>query len=456
MSEIGTKLNDTFLQEFLKAALRNNSVFEIGRKYLKYQYLPTEPFKKIWKSAVIYFDLSIPNNPPTLGILAQQHSGDKEVLEILNQIKQSVFPDVKGILTQFELFIKQSKFVELYNNLAEFYNNNEKEKAFKYLQEASEGLNNFTLKDLSFEKIYDGFHDRYGRKKAQFDKDQSTYRDQVPFSIEELDTITGGIGAGDTALFLAQSGVGKTKLLRWIGVGASRRGYKVLHIQLEGTKEEAYSGYDATWSGQKIFALEYGNIDPEMMKKMNKVLTDIRINGGEIYVEAYERFKSASMVDARNSLIEAEKAYSKIDVVLIDYLELIEPGDGRYYKPDEERFRREKIGDMMKNLAVEFKTRVITATQASTVSPEFLRKPDFVMTRYNVSEFKNIIKPFSYFITLNQTPDEYDNNIMRLFGDKFRKVKGNRLITIKTAYDSDRFYDHRATMKMLSENSNKK
>jgi hypothetical protein len=101
----------------------------------------------------------------------------------------------------------------------------------------------------------------------------------------------------------------------------------------------------------------------------------------------------------------------------------------------------------MKNIAVEFNTRLITATQASSVDPQLLNDPKFVMTRYNVSEFKNIAEPFSYFFTLNQTKDEYINNLMRIYIDKCRKYKGGQTVTIHTNYSDGCFYDAIKTRK---------
>ena len=71
------------------------------------------------------------------------------------------------------------------------------------------------------------------------------------------------------------------------------------------------------------------------------------------------------------------------------------------------------------------------------------------MTRYDISENKGLTKPFSYFFTLNQTVDEYTNGIMRMFFDKVRKYKGQKLITIAQAYDYEKFYDRNRTLELF-------
>ena len=95
---------------------------------------------------------------------------------------------------------------------------------------------------------------------------------------------------------------------------------------------------------------------------------------------------------------------------------------------------------------MEQNTRVATATQASTVAPELLNNPNFYMTRYNVSEFKAIVDPFTVFLTYNQTSEEYKERCARIFIDKSRKSVGDKLISICQNYGKDKFYDRARTI----------
>jgi hypothetical protein len=132
------------------------------------------------------------------------------------------------------------------------------------------------------------------------------------------------------------------------------------------------------------------------------------------------------------------------DLLLIDYLELLDPGKKKY-KVGEERQRREALANGFKNICVTYKMAGISCTQASTVSPEQLNDPKFTQTRYHISEFKGMIKPFSYFFTLNQTNDEYQAQLMRIYADKVRKYKKDWTATIIQDYGHDRFYNSKRT-----------
>lgn len=354
-------------------------------------------------------------------------------------------PDKDDVLQSIELFVRNSIFIEAYDNLGDLYNKGDKESAFELMGSVADKLNSFHIKNRYYDKIFDGFHKRNADRVVA---SSTTYAGhKIPFLIDEInDIMRGGIDRGDTFLVLAQSGVGKTKFLRQCGVYAARRGYKVLHIQAEGTREECLEGYDATWTGVHLSDIEVGDLDADTMKKIEKATANITTNGGEIFVETFEQFNTATMADVREIALEVIKTYGQIDIILLDYLELLDPGDGKKYRISEERHRREALANKFKNICVELNVAGLTATQASTVAPDLLDNPDFVQTRYNISEFKGIIKPFSYFMTMNQTKDEKAAGVMRLYMDKVRKYKSQQTIQICTNYNRERFYDRKMTL----------
>jgi replicative DNA helicase len=434
------RLSEHFLLELFKSSLRSREVLEACREHLKFTYLPNESYKQLWKSITDTF--SATRKLPSFGILAQQNETDRGVIELIGKVRDADLPDRELVMQQLEKYVKQAMFVDMYDSLGDVYNSGDKDKAYKILMEASDKINAFSLKANYYEKIFEGYNERFDRRLLSKESDNGADTEKVPFGIDELDRLSkGGINRGDIALFLAQSGVGKSKLLKWIGVNASRLGFKVLHLQAEGTKKECLDLYDATWTGCQLHSIEYGDIDSITNKKIQTAIQNITNQGGEIFVEAFEQFNSASLLDVRSIVESVEKEHGKMDLILMDYLELFNPGNGVKYKPSEERQRREALGDGLKNLAVEFDTRIISCTQASTVSPDLLNDPKFVMTRYNVSEFKGAIKPFSFFVSLNQTDDEKEDNFMRLYIDKMRKYKGGQVIDIYQNYDRERFYD---------------
>ena len=150
--------------------------------------------------------------------------------------------------------------------------------------------------------------------------------------------------------------------------------------------------------------------------------------------------------DCKEYIDDIEKAYGKVHMVLFDYLEIFNVS-GKFSHDDQgERKRREIIAKRITNTATHFKLLSITATQANDIKPDKWNNPDFVLTRSDISEFKGALKPFSYFITLNQTRDEYDAGIIRIHNDKFRKYKSGQTYRNYQSLGNSRFYDSRRTL----------
>lgn len=444
--KITEQLNENFVNELFRLALRNKRVFEVVEKHIKYQFLPNEQYKIVWKEMSRFHNVS--QKMPTIGWLAQEYGHNKEVVLVLNDIKEAEVIDKKDALEQFEIFLKNAIFIEAYDTMGDLFVKGDRAEVFSSITKLNEELSNFVIKDTYYDKIFEGVISRHADRLANFDINDNKGGEKVPTGIDEIDNITrGGIDKGDTALIGAQSGIGKSKILKSVGMHAARRGFKVLHVQAEGTRKECLDAYDTALSGVKLHNLEVGNIDKETLSQMKRASKDLSLGGGEIFVESYEQFDTADLQDVRELIQDIIKTYGNIDMLLLDYLELFDPGNGKRYKVEHERQRREALSVMLKNIAVEFNIVIVTATQCSAVDTKLLNDPEFVQTRYNISEGKGLIKPFSYYITLNQTKDEREKKIMRLYMDKVRKYLGGQTVRVYTNYAHERFYNRQKTLK---------
>lgn len=439
-------LTNDYLFELFKLCFRKKDVVDICVAHLNYSYLPTEPFKKFWKAFTNYYKLN--NKIPTYGTISQQFEKDKEVIAVMTSIKDASLADRDTVLKTFDSFIKQSMFVEAYDKLADEYNTGSKTNAYKLFKEYADNINGFSVLKGSkiYEEVFGGFDKRQTDRRLKKLSGENV-KTKIPLGIDEIDAITrGGLSETEIGLFLASSGVGKTKLLRWIGISAARRGFKVLHLQAEGSSDECYRGYDSTWTGLTNDVIDNSDLDEELYENLRRLVKNIKVSGGEIYVYTYEQFTKPKLSEVVLLIEDMQKLYGKIDLVLLDYFELFEPATGMKYKVEQERERRRDLGRGLKNIAIEFNTRIITCTQASDVPPNLREDPAFVMTRSNVSEFKNIAEPFDMFATLNQTRDEKKNTVMRIYIDKLRNYPCGQVVKIFQSYKNDRFYDRNRTL----------
>lgn len=440
-------LASNYVTELLAAAFEKRTVFEIVKQYLKFSYLQVEAEKKIWQWVTKRYDRT--GKVPTIGQIQQQFQEDENVLEKLEEIAD-VEIDEKGghelIIDTFENFIKKMKFLEANDKIADIYNRGEKDKAWETFVKYAEDFSKFSIQDAKFETVFGDFAERQAKRRS----DDWKYRYKIPTTIDEIDFRLGGENGGpetgECVLWLGDSGAGKSQVLVSVGIAGARQGFRAAHFQLEGTKEQCLNRYDAAWTGTLYQDVKLGNIAAKKMEVSKRIIKKLRKS--DIIVSSEETFNAKTLVDIRRELKEMEKHYGKIDLIIIDYLELLEVGDGHNYTPHEERFRQAKLAKGMKMLAMEFNAVVHTATQSSNINEEQKNDPEFVITRAQLSEDKGKIRPFDIFITINQTRDEAREEVMRLHTDKLRDYKNGDPIHIANNFAYARFYDRKRTLSM--------
>lgn len=440
-------LATNFTVELIAAALERRTVFDIVKQYLKFSYLQEEAEKKLWQWVTKRYDLT--GKVPTIGQIQQQFVDDERVLEKLEEIGDVEIDENGGyelIIDSFEKFIKKMKFLEVNDKIADTYNRGDKEGAWELFVKSAEDFSKFSIQDAKFETVFGDFAERQAKRKSE----DWNFRYKIPTGIDELDYRLGGESGGpetgECVLWLGMSGAGKSQCLVSLGISAARQGFRVAHFQLEGTKEQCLNRYDAAWTGTLYQDVKLGNITAKKMEVTKRIVKKLRKT--DIIVSSEETFNAKTLVDIRRELKEMEKMYGKIDVIIIDYLELAEVGDGHRYTPSEERFRQSKLAKGMKMLAMEFNAVVHTATQTNDVPPEQRDDPEFVITRSNLNEDKGKIRPFDIFVTINQTRDEAKEEIMRLHTDKLRDYKNGEPIHIANNFSYARFYDRKRTIEL--------
>jgi len=450
-------LTDNFINELFKICLRKKQIFEIAQTHLKFNYLPSEQYKEIWQAMSKYYDSA--EKLLTIGLLTQQFENRPKVIDVINDVKKADVPEDQAVLEQLEVFIKNKIFIEAYSDLHDKFNRDDKNGAFELMGEVAEQLKEFKITEKSQgHRVFADFGKRHNERvtnNAQVQEIQAAIKRKVPTGIFPIDKLLrGGIDKGDTFLILADSGVGKSKMLKHMGLSAARRGYRVVHIQAEGTAKEAEEAYDAAIAGATVHDVEVGALSDKELGKIENALSVLMSQGGEIHIKAFEQFDSGSMRDVHSFCEVIQDQYGEIDLLLVDYLDEVEPGDGKRYfsNQDGTRLSKRASAKKFKNICVEFDCAGATATQSSDIKDADKENPEFFLKRGNTSENKKLLQPFSYLFTLNRTTTEEQNNIMRLYADKLRKYGAeDRAMSIVTNFNVERFYDHKRTVKTFGE-----
>lgn len=410
------KLSPNFLNELAKLCLNSKDVTDLVRPHLNYSFIKTTEYKEVFK---YIFDYTAANNKtPTVGVISQNLPQSPELTHIIAQIRETVIGDKKDeVLKQFERFVKKSRFIKLHLDVKKDFDEQQHDKAMLTMEKESAAINSFSLINKLHSRVFADFEKRQTERKQQ---DFSIKR--TPIGIPPFDHHThGGIESSRSMLVIARKGVGKSTFLRSVGFNLAFRGQTGVHFQAEGAKKEVQDAYDAMWTGVAIDDIKRGELAGKDLSKIDQARKAFLAQCGEIIIIAYEQFASATIAECRAHIQELKKEYN-IQWAIFDYLEKFDPGDGKRYGTNAEGDRAKKlaVAEKIVNISTEFDMFCATGTQANDITPKEYNDPNFVITRSNISNLRATLDPFAYTLTLNQTDDESDKNIIRIHEESFR------------------------------------
>jgi replicative DNA helicase len=165
----------------------------------------------------------------------------------------------------------------------------------------------------------------------------------------------GGMNRGELNIFAGGSGAGKSLFLANLGVNWCLQGLNVVYLTLE-LSEELVS--------MRIDAMTTGISTKEIFKEIDDVEMKVRIIGkkaGAMQIKYMPSGKTCN--DLRAYLKEFEiKTGRKVDVLLVDYLDLLMPLSKKISPAD--LFIKDKyVSEELRNLAVERQCILVTASQ---------------------------------------------------------------------------------------------
>lgn len=456
------KLNPSFMAEIFKLMFSDEVIMRIASEYLKYELIPKEwvGYKFILREAIIQYTEK--NKLPSIGVICQKLCDEDAVQLAAKEIKKAALIDREIAIDQLQSFVKETEFELLSRKVHDLYEEGKKEEAIRVNAEESQRIleMSFRSKSGGFQSVFGGFHERMVERRMEGDA-ASEKPVKVPFGVDRLDDVSfGGMEIGDTSLWIARSGVGKSSILKWHGYSAAIRGVPVLHIQLEGGIKACMQIYDQLWSAQSYSDIKSGNISSKDRKKIEQAIKEVKELSSDIEVYGFKKFGQASMSDVRQLCYDYFNAHGKFPgLVILDSLDLVKTGISKKIDsdPDHKKEKLQTCAQLLKNLADEIGAPIITATQTSDVPFEVWNNPDKVIDRSYTEGDKTLVKPFSFVFTLNMTIEEKANATARIYVDKLRDYKESQeVITIATNYDKRRFYHRGRTMEMYNQVSERK
>ena len=169
------------------------------------------------------------------------------------------------------------------------------------------------------------------------------------------DKLFGGMNRGELNIFAAGSGGGKSLFLANLGVNWALQGLNVLYLTLELSEELVSMRLDSMMTGIPT---------REVFKQIDDVEMKVRVIGkksGHYQVKYMPSGKTSNDIRAYMKEYEIKMGH-KIDVLLVDYLDLLMPISKKISA--ENLFIKDKyVSEELRNLAMEKKCVFVTAAQ---------------------------------------------------------------------------------------------
>ena len=242
----------------------------------------------------------------------------------------------------------------------------------------------------------------YDYKKDFEERFKPRFRNPIGTGWELIDDLCkGGLGQKELGVVIAPTGAGKSMALVHLGTQALKEGKSVVHYTLELQDTVVASRYDSCLTKLPLQSLA---------SFKEKIYDEVQDIAGKLIVKEYPT-KTASTQTIRNHLEKLRMRNVSIDMIIIDYGDLLRPV--RYLK--EKRNELESIYEDLRGIAAEYQCPVWTASQTnrSGLNAE-------VITMESISEAFNKCFIADFIFSISRTMEDKLANSGRLFVAKNR------------------------------------
>tara|TARA_A100001515_G_scaffold104830_2_gene85542 strand:+ start:4176 stop:5561 length:1386 start_codon:yes stop_codon:yes gene_type:complete len=227
-------------------------------------------------------------------------------------------------------------------------------------------------------------------------------RNPISTGWAEFDKLSGGgLGSGELGCVIAPTGAGKSMVLVHLGAEAVARGKTVVHYTLELADTVVATRYDS-----RLTSIPLGQV----LTRKDDVYEMVKKIPGRLIVKEYPT-KTASTQTIKVHLDKLKAQDIKVDMVIVDYGDLLRPIKAR----KEKRTELESIYEELRGLAQIHECPVWTASQTnrSGLNAE-------VITMEAISEAFNKCFVSDFIFTVSRTVIDKNNNTGRAFIAKNR------------------------------------
>lgn len=361
----------------------------------------------------------------------------EDMILVIEKSKRRLILDfVKGVYAQKvedEDFIKKkltehaqkTNFIDTFMSAQTIWNEGKHFEALDFTKKGVESLHAINFTNEASIPIQDFMKTR----KMMMRSDSMTH---VSTGISPLDEILrGGLEQGELGIILAEPKKGKSIGLLHLGCAAVFTQARVAHFVLEGTTDQALNRYLTRLSGIPYDRIVKDELTTEESRKIDKILHLYR---DKLDLIPFNQHWGYTVLDVEAKLKELKAAGKDPDLIVIDYADLLKS----HVTQKEKRHEQTEVYRDLKRLAVMYKKPCWTASQATRPKDE--PENEYLLRAKDISESYEKVRIADLVMTLNQTPREKENGLLRLHLDIYRSNDFDTTLKLITNYEKMIFY----------------
>lgn len=230
----------------------------------------------------------------------------------------------------------------------------------------------------------------------------------VKIGIDKLDEVTGGFRKGELVVAMGATKVGKSIFLLNCQYNTMLAGYSSAYFSIEMSDEQCRRRLVSRITGLPYLRIKNVKLSPEELGRMRSELETFeqRTDGHSLIVDIPENC-TPKMIEAKTRALMKKQ---RVDLVLVDYLLLMQPSGGNGKLSREEKINQ--VALELKQMARSLNIPVITATQVTAKAAEKRSQTsDDPYDWVDASQAKSVATHCDWLLSLKREPD---TNILNL------------------------------------------
>lgn len=352
----------------------------------------------------------------------------KSFINTIYDIKPTDPEFIKEHLTEYA---RKNVFIEIFQDAQTLWNSKKHDDAYQY-----------TMKGIN-ELFGVSFNDDVSIDISEFEEVRQRYLHQalmraryIPTNIAPLDkTLNGGLEGGKLGIMLAEPKKGKSISLIHMGAACLMMRYgRVAHFLLEGTTEQGVMRYQSRLTHIPYNRIRNDELSKEEEKKLERI--EKKYSDRLDLIPMNNRW-DYTVLDIEAKLRELERRGRKPNLVIVDYGDLLKSHE----KHKEFRHEQTAVFRYLKQLALIHRVPVWTASQAQR--PKDDPEKATILRAKDIAECYEKVRIADLIATLNQTPREKTQGIIRFHIDTYRSNECDMTYRLLCDYSRITFHSKR-------------